>query len=109
MPSNIAYTTYAVSPGAYALVVQGDSMVNPSGTPSYPPGCTIIVDPVIPAEPGKRVVYRLPGNKAASFSQLESDGSRLWLKPLNPRYPVTELPAGAKYCGTVVQTLINET
>lgn len=107
MPSNIAYTTYAVSPGAYALVVQGDSMVSPEG-PSYPPGCTIIVDPGIEPTPGRRVVYRMPGERAATFKQLETDGSKQWLKPLNARYPVIELPSGAKYCGTVVQTLINE-
>lgn len=105
---NIAFTTYAVSAGAYALVVQGDSMVSSRGGHTYPPGCTIIVDPNIPPAPGRRVVYRLPGDLAATFKQLETDGRRQWLKPLNDRYPIIELPAGAKYCGTVVQTMISE-
>lgn len=103
-----AYTTKPVSRSAYALIVQGDSMVNPSGAPSYPPGAVIIVDPLLPETPGKRVVYRLEPEGAATFKQLETDGFKLWLKPLNPRYELIELTEDAKYCGTVVQTYINE-
>ena len=67
------YTTVPVSRSAYALVVQGDSMVNPSGTPTFPPGAVIIVDPHLPEEPGQPVIYRLDPEGAAT---LQDAGNR---------------------------------
>jgi SOS-response transcriptional repressor LexA len=98
------YTTEPVSRSAYALIVQGDSMLNPHGAPTYAPGSIIVVDPLLPEEPGRRVVYRLQPQGAATFKQLETDGFKFWLKPLNPRYDIIELTEDAKYCGTVVQS-----
>lgn len=42
------------------------------------------------------------------FKQLETDGFKLWLKPLNPCYAVIEPNDEAKYCGTAVQAYFNE-
>lgn len=99
----------AVGPRAFALVVQGDSMVAPHGVVTYPPGCTVVVDPDLPPQPGKRVVYKLPGESAATLRQLEFDGSKQWLKPLNLQYPTIPLPPEATYIGQVVQAIIDET
>lgn len=53
----LAYTTEPASRSAYALIVHGDAMVNPSSAPSYAQGAIIIVDPLLPGMPGMRVVY----------------------------------------------------
>lgn len=83
-------------------------MVSPTGYPSYPPGSTVIVDPRIPPTVGRRMFYRLPDEPGVTFGELTTDGVRQFLKPLNPRYPMIQLPSGARYCGTVVETFVPE-
>ncbi|MBF0585282.1 MAG: hypothetical protein HQL80_13765, partial [Magnetococcales bacterium] len=39
---------------------------------------------------------------AATFKQLMVTGSKTYLKPLNTRYPLVEVPGGVRVCGVVV-------
>lgn len=106
--SRTVYTSAEISDGAFALVVSGDSMVDPFGPRSYPNGCIIIVDPARRAKPGDRVIVKLTSTIEPTFKQLESDGGRLLLKPLNPRYPIVPMPPDGEIVGVVVQTQIDE-
>jgi SOS-response transcriptional repressor LexA len=74
---------------SYALRVTGDSMTSPSGR-SYPHGCLIFVDPdqrggVVS---GDRVIAKVNGDNRATFKIYVEDGSRRFLRPLNPQYPI---------------------
>lgn len=101
-------TTKRIGPRAFALRVRGDSMVNPHGRPSYPEGCIIVVDPDRAAQPGARVIARLPDQDEATFKQLVSDAGRLYLKPLNPLYPLLPVDQRTQIVGVVVQTIVDE-
>lgn len=99
-------TDRLVSRGAFALRVRGDSMVCPNGY-TYPDGCRIVVDPGLQAKPGDHVIVKLDGVDEATFKELVYDAGRYFLKPLNPRYPVMEMPEDARVIGVVVQTIID--
>ncbi|MGH8736253.1 MAG: LexA family protein [Burkholderiales bacterium] len=100
--------TYArVSKHAFALRVVGDSMTNPSGTPSFPEGTIIIVDPERAAQPGKYVVVRQNLDSETTFKQLVRDADKHLLKPLNPRYPILEMLPDAVIAGVVVQAVMD--
>lgn len=88
-------TTYKAKKHTYALRVQGDSM-----EAMFPDGCIIIVEPEDNPRPGQYVIVRQNGDEA-TFKQLIQDGSTLFLKPLNPRYPIMELRKDAVFCGVV--------
>ena len=88
-------TTYKANKHTYALRVQGDSMES-----KFPNGCIIIVEPEENPRPGQYVIVRQNGDDA-TFKQLIQDGSTLFLKPLNPRYPIMELRSDAVFCGVV--------
>lgn len=78
-------TTVTVREHTFALTVRGDSM-----EPDFPRGVTIVVEPDIDHNPGDYVIVR-NGDGEATFKQLVRDGSDLFLKPLNQRYPIKPL------------------
>lgn len=97
-------------PHTFCLTVEGESMRNPGGRPSYEPGDVIFVDPDVAPKPGDRVVARLESQVAATFKQyLEEDGRKL-LKALNPdwhpRYTV--INGDATICGIVIGKWVPE-
>lgn len=68
----------------FALVVEGDSM-----EPEFTAGMRIVVEPEMEPENGDYVVA---GNgEQATLKKLVRDGNDLYLKPLNPRYPIKPL------------------
>jgi SOS-response transcriptional repressor LexA len=88
---------------AYALRVEGDSMVSPyPGTRSYPPGFIIFVDPDRDITNGCRVIAKLPDSNEATFKVYSEDGGQRFLKPLNPQYPIIEMTESMILCGVVV-------
>jgi len=91
---------------AFALQVEGDSMEAPSGV-SFPNQSLIIVDPEERANNGAYVLAKPNNTSPIVFKQLIIDGSRRYLKPLNPRYPLMEISAQAIICG-VVKLLLME-
>jgi SOS-response transcriptional repressor LexA len=93
----------SIGDGVFALRVRGDSMVDNAGSPSFPDGCIIVVDPTVKAMPGDHVVVRLPAVEEAVFKKLELFDGQLHLKPLNSRYPIAPMPLDARIVGVVVK------
>lgn len=82
--------TCPIKSHTFALRVQGDSMVNPHGTPSFPEGLVLIVEPEMDFNAGDFVVAK-NGDDEVTFKQLVKDGGDWYLKPLNPQYPLKPL------------------
>ncbi len=87
---------------AYALEVKGDSMTNPRGWPTFPPGVRIVVDPDKAAQPNSLVIAQIDGETEATFKRLVQDGGRSYLVPLNPQYPTLPIDRSITICGVVV-------
>lgn len=81
----------------FALRVPDDSM-----TPEFREGEFVIVDPTLLGKHNQFIVACAEGDTAATFKQLMVTGSKTYLKPVNTRYPLAEVPAGVKICGVVV-------
>lgn len=80
----------------YALRVRGDAM-----EPTFAERAVLIVDADEAPGPGKFVIVRQPGESEPTFKQFVQDGGTVWLRPLNPRYPVIALGPDAVFCGVV--------
>ncbi len=91
----------------YALRVEGSSMYNPGGSPSFAEGDVIFVDPERDAVHRSLVVVRLDDEKKATFKRLLIDGERRYLEALNPSWPERIIPinGSATLCGVVIGRL----
>lgn len=79
-------TSAKVSRSSFALIAEGDSMVNPYGSPSIPEGAYVIIDPKIEATHGKIVLAKLNNSEGTMLKKLVIDGPNKYLKALNPEY-----------------------
>jgi SOS-response transcriptional repressor LexA len=92
------------SSSAFALRVDGDSMKNQHGEPSFPDGTIILVDPNRSAQAGDFVVAKDVSTQKATFKKLMHDAGRWYLKPLNSAYPTIEIDDPAiRVIGRVVE------
>ncbi|CRM94462.1 LexA repressor [Pseudomonas sp. 22 E 5] len=98
------FSEYDSKGPAFWLTVKGDSMTAPAGQ-SITEGTLILVDTEAEVAPGKLVVAKLPDSNEATFKKLVSDGGRLFLKPLNPSYPIEAVDENCRIVGVVVQAL----
>lgn len=91
----------------YALRVRGLSMFNQHERRSFRDGDIIFVDPSKDAENGSLVIAKLTDSQEATFKQLVMEGSRRFLKPLNPAWPdpIIQLDDDATICGVVFSKL----
>jgi SOS-response transcriptional repressor LexA len=76
-------------PNTFALKVEGDLM-----EPRFRVGEIIIFDPSIAVKSGDFVLVK--DGEDAVFKQLVIDGRSVFLKPVNPRYPIKDM-VGLKY------------
>lgn len=103
-PQWIVANLASLSPKAFALKVEGDTMAGSAG-PSFPDGSTIIVDPELTPQAGAFVVAANGAHATLTFKELCLDGGKRYLKPLNPRYPLEALAHDATIFGVVKQML----
>lgn len=96
-------TTVKVSKNAYAIRIEGDSMINPNGYPSLPPGAIVIVEPHRQPRNGDIVIARLENSMEATIKKLVVDGQQKFLKPLNPQYPIIEINGNCSICGVAIK------
>lgn len=94
---------------AFALEIEGDSMQS-AGTPSFPSGSIIIVDPHLTPENGDFGLFSLPGDDHFLFKQFIIDQGRGYLRSLNPAYPAIAVPSEPEAIGKVIasQLRLNE-
>ncbi|WP_122435261.1 LexA family protein [Pseudomonas viridiflava] len=97
-----------ISKNGFALKVRGDSMTNPASGRSYPAGCIIFVDPDIEANPGDRVIARVPRTNEMTFKVLVEDAGRQFLRPINPQYPIIDITEETYICGKVIGSFLPE-
>ncbi|MGX1186700.1 SOS-response transcriptional repressor LexA [Pseudomonas sp. F-14 TE3623] len=98
------FSEYDSKGAAFWLEVKGDSMTSPVGQ-SITEGTLILVDTEAEAAPGKLVIAKLPASNEATFKKLVNDGGRLFLKPLNPGYPIEPFDEHCRIVGVVVRAL----
>ena len=94
-------TTSDVGGNAFALIVQGNSMANPYGTPSIPEGYSVIVEPDKEPENNSIIVAQVDESGEAILRRLVIEGSKRFLTTLNPAYPVIEINHNCKIIGVV--------
>jgi hypothetical protein len=97
-----------VSERAFAMRVRGESMVNPAGRPSYPPGCVIVVDPDRSPKDGDRVVVQIPHVADAAFKVYTIDAGRVLLRSYASQIPALPWSDGMVVLGVVVKTIIDD-
>lgn len=98
------FSEYDSKGAAFWLEVKGDSMTSPVGQ-SITEGTLILVDTEAEATAGKLVIAKLPDSNEATFKKLVNDGGRLFLKPLNPGYPIEPFDERCRIVGVVVRAL----
>lgn len=91
-------------PWTFALRVRGQSMFNPNSAKSFHDGEIIYCDPDREADNGSLVVVKLIEEQEATFKQLVIEGSRRYLKALNPQWPepYIEINGEAQIVGVVI-------
>lgn len=92
------YTTARVGPHAFALRVIGDSM-----EPRIPDGSIVILDPDKSFHHGAIVLAKRTTDQQATLKQLWYDGATPQLRPLNPRYPILDMPPDTRIIGVAVR------
>lgn len=108
-PTNAIVGGYALSDRSFSLRVKDDSMVNPTGRhPTYPPGCSIIVDPDRAPQNADRVIVKIHGVDEPTFKVYTVDSGRVFLRSLNPQYPSLPWQSDMTVVGVVVQTVIDD-
>lgn len=90
-----------LSPKAFALRLQGDSMLNPYGAPSFFDGMLLIVEPEWAVSRGEFVIAMLENSEEPIFRQLVVEGPGRYLKALNPHYPLINLGKNTQIIGAV--------
>lgn len=93
-------TTKTVGPNAFALRVVGDSM-----EPKLADGVIVIIDPAASYSHGKIVLAKRTQDQQATLKQLWYDGGEPKLRPLNPRYPILDMPTDTRIIGVAVTFL----
>lgn len=87
----------------YALRLKDDSMTSQVvGKRTFLEGEIIVVDPEKTPENGNFVIALQEGAKEALFKQYVIDGTKEYLRPLNPQYPLITLDGTVKICGVVI-------
>lgn len=92
--SDVLQTDEPVSSSAFALIVEGDSMM-----PEFRPGDRIVIDPSATPQPGEFVVAKLNNRDEATFKKYRPRGfddngvEIVELMPLNPDWPTLYIDA----------------
>lgn len=88
---------------AFWLEVEGDSMTAPVGL-SIPEGTFVLFDTGRDPANGSLVIAKLVEDNEATFKKLVIDGSKRYLRGLNPQWPMVAINGNCKIIGVAVET-----
>ncbi|HEY2455187.1 MAG TPA: S24 family peptidase [Scandinavium sp.] len=88
---------------AFWLLVDGDSMTAPAGL-SIPEGTFVLFDTGREAINGSLVIAKLSDSNEATFKKLVIDGGQMYLKGLNPQWPLVPINGNCRIIGVAVET-----
>lgn len=71
--------------------------------PKVPHGSVVIFDPDKGFQHGSLVLAKRTGDQLATFKQLWYDGPTAYLKPLNDRYPLMQMPEDTRIIAVAVR------
>lgn len=91
-------TTARVSRTAFALKIKGESM-----GPKVPDGAIVIFDPERGYTHGSLVLAKRTNDQHATFKQLWYEGEVAYLKPLNDRFPILDMPPDTRIIAVAVR------
>jgi SOS-response transcriptional repressor LexA len=93
-------------PDTYVMRVQGVSMETPHGNSGFSPGHFIFVDPNVEPVNNSSVIVKVDGEDEVMLRQLMIDGSKRYLRALNPTWPnpIIEMQDNATIVGVVILT-----
>ncbi|RAH37799.1 LexA family transcriptional regulator [Halomonas sp. SL1] len=101
-------TGYTSKDVSFWLALEGDSMAAPVGvSPSLPEGTMVLLDSGKTPTPGKLVLAALHDGTQLTFRKLIKDSGQLYLKPLNPSYPLISLDNQTNVLAVAVEAKIN--
>lgn len=103
--SRSVVTDAEVGPDGFALRMKGSSMET-----LFPEGTLLILDPSKPVRDKSFAIIHLEGEPEVLFKQVLLDGSRIYLKSLNPlldKVGLTQLRPCDRVVGVAVQTRLN--
>lgn len=89
----------------FAARVNGESMLNPNGSPSFPEGILVVIEPELDARVGDFVAVKSDSKDEAVFKQLMQDDGVRYLRSLNPAYQTRPFPADGRLVGVVREAL----
>ncbi|MBV9575321.1 MAG: helix-turn-helix domain-containing protein [Gammaproteobacteria bacterium] len=91
----------------YALLIKGDAMIAPplSQNLSFNPGSYIVINPNKLPEHNSYVIVATTSKKEPILRQYIEEGGFIYLKPLNPQYPLVQLERNTKILGVVVANI----
>lgn len=85
----------------FAMVVQDESMHSPAGI-AFPAGSTIFIDPDQEAQLNDFVVGYQDDPAMPMFKKLVADGAKVYLRALNPQFPMQQIDGNFISIGVVV-------
>lgn len=88
---------------AFWLQVDGDSMTAPAGL-SIPEGTYVLFDTGREPVNGSLVIAKLSDSNEATFKKLVIDGGRMYLKGLNPQWPLLPIDGNCRIIGVAIET-----
>lgn len=92
---------------AFWLRMRGDAMAAPIGsTPSLPEGTLVLMDTGLEATPGKLVLASTPGSPEPTVRKLIEESGQIFLKPLNPSYPLIKLENTCRVLAVAIEARI---
>lgn len=88
---------------AFWLKVDGDSMTAPIGM-SIPEGTFVLFDTGREPINGSLVIAKLSDSNEATFKKLIIDGGLMYLKGLNPAWPLVHIDGNCRIIGVAIET-----
>lgn len=88
---------------AFWLRVDGDSMTAPIGL-SIPEGTYVLFDTGREPINGSLVIAKLSDSNEATFKKLIIDGGNMYLKGLNPAWPLIHINGNCRIIGVAIET-----